>query len=143
MGLNEQTVVDRRTISPSASQLRLTVLHHGTPTGQEFSIADGAIVGRFHPTSGPVDVDLSDFQGGDRVSRRHGLLFVENNRWYARDLQSTNGLFLRSPGGETIRVFRSAGLEDGAQLSFGPVTMRVTLDHVNPPRSIAAAEPSV
>jgi FHA domain len=133
--VNAQTVVDRGQKHLTSTSLSLTVLHHGTPTGLEFSVLADAIVGRFHPTSGPVEVDLGDVQGGDRVSRRHALLYVENLIWCVRDLQSTNGLFVRQNDGSTIRVFRSTTLEHGMQVSFGPVTLGVSIITEDPRRS--------
>jgi hypothetical protein len=55
-------------------------------------------VGRFDPSTGPVDIDLSGMPGESHVSRRHGELYLENGKWLVRDLGSTNGIYVKHPG---------------------------------------------
>jgi hypothetical protein len=50
------------------------------------------VVGRFDPSAGPVDIDLSGGQGENYISRRHAEVFLENGVWMVRDLGSTNGV---------------------------------------------------
>jgi pSer/pThr/pTyr-binding forkhead associated (FHA) protein len=80
-------------------------------------------VGRFDPSTGPVDIDLSGLPGDSHVSRRHGELFFENNRWMVRDLGSTNGIYIKRASDSQFgpRLQAPAELQNGDEIAFGNV----------------------
>ncbi len=86
-------------------------------TGQKLS------VGRFDPSTGPVDLDLSNLPGKEHVSRRHAELFFENGKWMVRDLGSTNGVYVKKAAESQFgaRIQAPVALEDGDEVAFGNV----------------------
>jgi len=42
-------------------------------------------------SKGSVDIDFTDFENGQYVSRRHGKIYKKNNKWYYSDLGSKHG----------------------------------------------------
>ncbi len=68
-----------------------------------------------------------------QVSRHHARLFTGDKGWAVEDLDSTNGIFLNG------RRLTAGWLQDGDDISFGPVTFRFTLTGAS--RS-AAVDPS-
>jgi FHA domain len=53
-------------------------------------------LGKFDPI--PVDIDLEDLLGAEKaekISRQHAELYFENGVWNVKDLDSTNGVFIR------------------------------------------------
>ncbi|WP_293127202.1 FHA domain-containing protein [Okeania sp. SIO1I7] len=89
----------------------------------EFSLNGLVVVGVFDPDSGPVDIDLENFDRGDTVSRLHAEIYPEFGRWMVKDLGSLNGTFLK-PSGQTrfgARITTSMSLNPGDEISFGAV----------------------
>jgi hypothetical protein len=84
---------------------------------------DRLVVGRFDPSTGPVDIDLSGQPGAEHVSRKHGELFLENGRWMVRDLGSTNGIYVRSANDSSFgpRIQSPHPLSDGDEIAFGNI----------------------
>jgi FHA domain len=80
-------------------------------------------VGRFDPSTGPVDIDLSGMPGESHVSRRHGEMYLENGKWMVRDLGSTNGIYVKHPGDASFgpRLQSPQELTNGDEIAFGNV----------------------
>jgi hypothetical protein len=80
-------------------------------------------VGRFDPSTGPVDIDLSGMPGESHVSRRHGEMYLENGKWMVRDLGSTNGIYVKHPGDASFgpRLQSPQELSNGDEIAFGNV----------------------
>ena len=80
-------------------------------------------VGRFDPSTGPVDIDLSGMPGESHVSRRHGEMYLENGKWMVRDLGSTNGIYVKHPGDASFgpRLQSPQALTNGDEIAFGNV----------------------
>ena len=80
-------------------------------------------VGRFDPSTGPVDIDLSGMPGESHVSRRHGEMYLENGKWMVRDLGSTNGIYVKHPGDASFgpRLQSPQELRNGDEIAFGNV----------------------
>ncbi len=102
--------------SPKA-ELRL--LRGGEPTGDVFNIGPVAIVGRFDPAVGPVDIDLGPMPEGVYVSRKHAEIRFEDGKWIVRDLGSSNGTFILKQGEDFSRIDGEAELPSGGQVAFG------------------------
>jgi hypothetical protein len=89
----------------------------------EFLIENNAIVGIFDPDIGPVDIDLETFFGGETVSRNHAEIYQELGTWKVKDLGSTNGIFIKSPGQTRFssRITIPTPLNSGDEIAFGKV----------------------
>ena len=81
------------------------------------------MVGRFDPSTGPVDIDLTGLPGDSHVSRRHGEMFMENGKWMVRDLGSTNGIYVKRVGEDKFspRLQAPAPVSNGDEIAFGNV----------------------
>ena len=79
------------------------------------------VVGRFDPSAGPVDIDLSGGQGENYISRRHAEVYLENGTWLVRDLGSTNGVYVKRAGQAQYspRIIEPQALSDGDEVAFG------------------------
>ena len=108
--------------APSATSARLLAKQSNVPQ-PEYSLTGIALVGIFDPDSGPVDIDLEAFAGGDTVSRHHGEIYPENGCWMVKDLGSTNGIFIKANGQSrfSARITTPTALNSGDELAFGKV----------------------
>src|SRR6056297_3335800 len=60
--------------APSASAATLTPVRQGGEP-KSLSLPEGRfVVGRFDPSTGPVEVDLTGYEGADTISRRHAVV---------------------------------------------------------------------
>lgn len=112
------------TANSSTTPAYLLVKRHGAVTSERVPLeGERLIVGRFDPSTGPVDIDVTDLPGAEHISRRHAEIYAEAGVWNVRDLGSTNGVFLK-PAGEASyspRLQSPAELADGDELAFGNV----------------------
>lgn len=112
------------TANSSTAPAYLLVKRHGAVTSERVPLqGERLTVGRFDPSTGPVDIDVTDLPGAEHISRRHAEIYAEAGVWNVRDLGSTNGVFLK-PAGEASyspRLQEPAELADGDELAFGNV----------------------
>lgn len=95
----------------------LIYMQGGAETETTFEVAGAAVIGRFDPTVGPVDVDCGALAEGSTVSRRHARIEPTENGWSLTDLGSSNGSYvLRNGDFERVEV---ADLADGDEVAFG------------------------
>lgn len=89
----------------------------------EFIIENNAIVGIFDQDTGPVDIDLETFFGGETVSRNHAEIYQESGMWKVKDLGSTNGVFIKSQGQTRFssRITVPTLLKSDDEVAFGKV----------------------
>ena len=89
-------------------------------------ISEGILfqLGRFdYATSEDHDIDLTPYGAEDRgVSRIHAHLYLENNRIFIVDLDSTNGTFLR---GERLEPNVPKLLRTGDEILLGRLGMQI------------------
>jgi hypothetical protein len=104
------------TEAPVEGRAKLILKRSGTETDQVFEFGSGAILGRFDPAVGPIDIDLGPLEEGVYVSRKHAQFSFEDGEWSVEDLGSSNGTFVLR--GDFERV-ESAALTDGDEISFG------------------------
>lgn len=101
---------------------RLEVKRYGSATGEMIPLeGDRLVVGRFDPSSGPVDIDLGHLDGQEHLSRQHAEFFLNAGHWYIRDLGSTNGVYIK-PKEEakfSARLSEPVQVQDGDELAFG------------------------
>lgn len=95
---------------------KLTLRRGGALTNDVFEFAAPAIVGRFDPSVGPIDVDLGSLQEGVYVSRRHARIECSDGQWKVVDLGSSNGLFILRNDFERVE---ESDLNDGDVVVFG------------------------
>lgn len=95
---------------------RLIVIRGGIETDTEFLFAPPAVIGRFDPSVGPIDVDLGDTPEGAYVSRRHAQIKFADGVWTLHDMGSSNGTYIRRDDFEKID---EAELSDGSELALG------------------------
>lgn len=95
---------------------RLIVKRSGAETDSVFPINPGAIIGRFDPAVGPIDVDLASLPEGVYVSRKHARLDCVDGVWSIKDLGSSNGTFVLRDDFERVE---EAELADGSEFALG------------------------
>lgn len=101
----------------AAAELRL--VRSGQETGDTFPIHGRAVIGRFDPTVGPIDIDLSALPEAIYISRKHAALEFADGAWVLTDLGSSNGTFVLVPGEDFRRISEPTPLADGAQIALG------------------------
>lgn len=96
---------------------KLVLRRGGVETDIEFPFITPAVVGRFDPTVGPIDIDLGALQPeGSYISRRHARFVEEGGEIVLEDLASSNGTFILREDFE--KIDREA-IQDGVEISFG------------------------
>lgn len=111
----------------------LTLIRGGVETDQKFEFASPAVVGRFDPAVGPVEVDLGVIDEGRYVSRKHAKFEFAEGGWTLTDLGSSNGTYVLRSDFEKIDT---ATLQDGDQIAFGNARFRFNVEATD------AAEPT-
>ncbi len=121
-------VVAPSTPAPTASgapvNARLIPRQFGALSNAQFPLnGERLVVGRFDPSTGPVDIDLTGLPGDSHVSRRHGEMFMENGKWMVRDLGSTNGIYVKRVGEDKFspRLQAPTPVSNGDEIAFGNV----------------------
>ncbi len=95
---------------------RLVVKRSGVETDVEFPINPPAIIGRFDPGIGPIDIDLASLPEGSYVSRKHAKISCDDGSWKITDLGSSNGTFLLRSDFEKVD---EAEIENGTEIALG------------------------
>lgn len=103
-------------IENSIPLARLIVVRAGMPTDETFVFASPAVIGRFDPSVGPIDIDLGSTPEGAYVSRKHAKITCEDNVWSIEDLGSSNGTYVKSADFEKVE---KATIEDGTEIALG------------------------
>jgi len=105
--------------APPAQQgfAKLVVKRSGAETDIAFSISPPAIIGRFDPAVGPIDVDMGTLPEGSYVSRKHAKITCDEEGWKISDLGSSNGTFVLKAN-DFERVDECV-IEDGSEIALG------------------------
>lgn len=100
---------------------RVTLKRNGVLTEHVFPLGARVLVGRFDPETGPVDLDLGPLEEWIYISRRHAEIWRNDaGQWFARDLSSRNGTWVRQAGqSEFKRVTGEHPLGDGDEIALG------------------------
>jgi hypothetical protein len=109
-------------VGNSATIARLIPRNLGAGSNEGYILnSERMVVGRFDPSAGPVDIDLSGGQGENYISRRHAEVYLENGAWLVRDLGSTNGVYVKRAGQAQYspRIIEPQTLSDGDEVAFG------------------------
>ncbi len=110
---------------------QITLRRGGALTSEGFRFSSGAIVGRFDPESGPVDVDLAPLPEASYVSRHHAEFRRDagNGKWFIKDMGSSNGTFWRARGaGAFSRLSGEQELNAGDEISLGNARFEFGVD---------------
>jgi len=99
-----------------SSFAKIVVKRQGAETDIEFPVSAPAIIGRFDPSIGPIDVDLSELPESQYVSRKHAKIDRADDVWTITDLGSSNGTFLLRNDFERVET---AEISDGQEFALG------------------------
>ena len=110
-GEGEEVVEDEVQLGP-----RLILVRNGEETDISFEISPPAVIGRFDPSVGPIEVDLGQVEEGSYVSRKHAKITLEDDVYQIEDLGSSNGTFILRDDFERIE---KAEIVDGDQIALG------------------------
>src|SRR5579885_1649342 len=94
----------------------ITLKCGGAPTDIKFPISPPAIMGRFDPAVGPIDVDLATLPEGAYVSRKHAKITFDDGAWTLADMGSSNGTFILRNDFERVDQVE---LKDGDEFALG------------------------
>ena len=100
---------------------KMVLKRSGVETDIEFPVNPPAIIGRFDPAFGPIDVDLAGLPEGSYISRKHAKITCDDNVWSIHDLGSSNGTFVledKESGPDFVRE-ETATLADGTEFALG------------------------
>ena len=103
----------------------LTVKRGGVKTEDVFTFQSPAIVGRFDPAVGPIDVDLGSLPEASYVSRKHAKVTLDHGVWKLTDLGSSNGTFILRDDFERVEEVE---LADGDEIALGNARMVFKLE---------------
>lgn len=106
--------------STGVTTATLTVKRGGVESDDKFVFQSPAIIGRFDPAIGPIDVDLGTLPEAAYVSRKHAKVTLEDGVWKLTDLGSSNGTFILRSDFERIE---EAELADGDEIALGNARM--------------------
>ncbi|OZH55229.1 hypothetical protein AFK68_05940 [Hydrocoleum sp. CS-953] len=97
----------------------------GAPIAEFIIDSNNAIIGKFDPDIGPVEIDLDGFYGDETVSSTHAEIYFENNQWQIKDMGSTNGIYIK-PTGKTrfgYRMNKPEILNSGDEIAIGKIRL--------------------
>jgi len=106
-----------------AGTARLICKQPGVPTSEFLLDGGNALIGKFDPDTGPVDVDLEGFPGDEHISRLHGEIYAENGLWKIKDLGSVNGIFIKPLGQSRFgaRITLPEALKSGDEIAVAKI----------------------
>jgi len=107
--------------SSVAATARLIAKTPNSPVSEFPLDGSSAIVGKFDQV--PVEIDLENFAGSETVSRTQAEIYQEAGQWKVKDLDSSNGTFLKRQGQSRfgIGITTSEILNPGDEIAFGKV----------------------
>lgn len=113
------------TVITSGATARLIPKQAGSPVPEFILDSSSAIIGRFDPDTGPVEVDLGGFHGDETVSRHHGEIYLEGGQWKIKDLGSTNKIFIKPAGHNRFgpNITMPSTLNSGDEIAIGQVRL--------------------
>lgn len=103
---------------PVVGGAKLVVKRTGR-VGHEFPIGQESInIGRWDADSGAFpEIDLSEDDPGNHVSRRHARIFMKEDEYYIEDVGSTNGTFVNK--GPRLNPASLQKLQNGDEIIIG------------------------
>lgn len=101
----------------SVKNPRFVIKRAGKETDEILLFTPPAVIGRFDPGSGPVDVDFSGVEEGSYVSRKHCKVTEADGVYTITDLGSSNGTYL-ARNGDFERI-DEAEIASGDEIALG------------------------
>lgn len=95
---------------------RLVLKRQGQETDVVFPFSPPAVIGRFDPSVGPIDVDLGSVPEGSYVSRKHARIDLADEVWTVTDLGSSNGTYVLRDDFERVETTE---ISDGTEIALG------------------------
>ena len=114
--VEDTPTTDDSQATDASTGARLVVKRGGVETSDVFLFGTSAIIGRFDPTVGPIDVDLGNLPEGVYVSRKHAKITFEDGVWKIHDMGSSNGTFVLRDDFERVD---EAEITDGDEIALG------------------------
>ncbi len=116
--IQEDAAIDApEAVAEPASGATIVLKRSGVETEISFTVNPPAVIGRFDPTVGPIDIDLGGLPEGSYISRRHAKITLEDGVWTLTDLGSSNGTFVL--GANDFERHETVALHDGVELALG------------------------
>ncbi len=104
------------TVDSTQNQATIIVKRGGVETEETFTFIAPAIIGRFDPSVGPIDIDLGNLPEGAYVSRKHAKFTCDEGVWKIADLGSSNGTYVLR---EDFDRVDEGELQDGTEFALG------------------------
>ena len=97
----------------------------GAPIPEFIIDSNNAIIGKFNPEIGPVEIDLDGFYGNNTVSSTHAEIYFENNQWQIKDMGSNNGIYIKPTGKARFgyRINKPEILKSGDEIAIGKIRL--------------------
>jgi pSer/pThr/pTyr-binding forkhead associated (FHA) protein len=123
---HEESAVEEAVAAPEPPAIPggapvMILKRNGAETEHKFPINPPAMIGRFDPAVGPIDVDLGTLPEGSYISRKHAKITLEDGVYVLHDLGSSNGSFVLKGEGADAEFVReeSSPLADGTEFALG------------------------
>ena len=114
-GEEAQAVVEEA--GDAVANPRFVVKRAGAESDDILLFGCPAIVGRFDPSVGPIDVDFGNLEEGVYVSRKHAKVTEEDGVYTLTDLGSSNGTYVLREG--NFEKIEESVIEPGDEIAFG------------------------
>ncbi|MBX3113415.1 MAG: FHA domain-containing protein [Fimbriimonadaceae bacterium] len=117
---SEEAEVSEEAVIEEASETtgpRLIVKRAGAETDISFSFSCPAIIGRFDPSVGPIDIDLGNLDEGVYVSRKHAKITEADGVYSISDLGSSNGTYVLQ--NDEFKKVDETEINDGDEIALG------------------------
>ena len=109
----------------NSSIVKLIPKQIGAPIPEFIIDSNNAIIGKFNPEIGPVEIDLDGFYGNNTVSLTHAEIYFKNNQWQIKDMGSTNGIYIKHIGKTRFgyRINKPEILNSGDEIAIGKIRL--------------------
>ncbi|MCH2049962.1 MAG: FHA domain-containing protein [Trichodesmium sp. ALOHA_ZT_67] len=109
----------------NSSIVKLIPKQIGAPIPEFIIDSNNAIIGKFNPEIGPVEIDLDGFYGDNTVSLTHAEIYFKNNQWQIKDMGSTNGIYIKHIGKTRFgyRINKPEILNSGDEIAIGKIRL--------------------
>ena len=109
----------------NSSIVKLIPKQIGAPIPEFIIDSNNAIIGKFNPEIGPVEIDLDGFYGDNTVSLTHAEIYFKNNQWQIKDMGSTNGIYIKHIGKPRFgyRINKPEILNSGDEIAIGKIRL--------------------
>lgn len=116
--VEQEQATDEGMPEPEGPTGILVLKRGGAETEEVFLFSPPAVIGRFDPTVGPIDVDLGSIPEGAYVSRKHARIENRDGEWFLSDLESANGTWKLGEK-DFDRIDGEVTLADGDEIALG------------------------